>query len=618
MQEFSVSEIIFEQENKEFYCTEGWILKKGISYDLKTGLKVSQGNYKVSVLVWANGGLGETVLEANGHAVNLSSRGAVQIDGTKTWDRVVLSNVVVDETEALEVSVKVSDICAEEGYFKTICLEKVEETAETQEISGLLIDTFKLVLDKDEVRDDYLDLLDLEAGYYTVAAKVQNTGDQKIAYIYAGEAGSENVRMTAVPRSDFPYDGEDAWKWVFVRGVVCQGSLRIGLYSDLAEGQKLSVDCWHLVKDDAPYELLNGGDITELTYVEDMGGKFYDMAGEQIDPLEYLSSCGWNVVRIRIYNNPGKGRGNGIYYIPEGYQDVDDALRLAKRAKAANLKIQLSFHYSDFWSNPGVQIIPYDWQKAIENCSFEESVEKLEELIYSFTAETLQKLRAQDTMPEHITVGNETRSGLLYDFGNSDPDIAARFYNAGAKAIRDYAPEAKVGIHIDDGGNLDTYYKVFDEMEKRNVDYDVIGSSFYPFWTQKTPQEFVEFCNVISKRYQKPIMCMETAIGWTPDMGRGIAGQLAHNGCYGDKSTSTPELQKDYMVEFTNSMKSIEGGMGIGILYWDPIMIYADGKTGWAIKEEDDVTEANVVDNTTLFDFSGKALPVVDAYRYNS
>jgi arabinogalactan endo-1,4-beta-galactosidase len=37
--------------------------------------------------------------------------------------------------------------------------------------------------------------------------------------------------------------------------------------------------------------------------------------------------------------------------------------------------------------------------------------------------------------------------------------------------------------------------------------------------------------------------------------------------------------------------------------------------TGWALREADGKPGQNVVSNTTLFDFSGRALPVLDVWR---
>lgn len=54
------------------------------------------------------------------------------------------------------------------------------------------------------------------------------------------------------------------------------------------------------------------------------------------------------------------------------------------------------------------------------------------------------------------------------------------------------------------------------------------------------------------------------------------------------------------------------------VVNWDPVMLYAGGRVGWAMAEKDDSLDVNVVDNTALFDFDGKALPALDAYMQNT
>ena len=55
-------------------------------------------------------------------------------------------------------------------------------------------------------------------------------------------------------------------------------------------------------------------------------------------------------------------------------------------------------------------------------------------------------------------------------------------------------------------------------------------------------------------------------------------------------------------------------------LYWDPVMVYdgGTGKIGWAIDEATDTTQGNVVPNSTIFDFEGKAVDGQKAMKYNT
>jgi arabinogalactan endo-1,4-beta-galactosidase len=65
------------------------------------------------------------------------------------------------------------------------------------------------------------------------------------------------------------------------------------------------------------------------------------------------------------------------------------------------------------------------------------------------------------------------------------------------------------------------------------------------------------------------------------------------------------------MLNCFNAIKLVNSGECLGDLYWDPIFICVAGE-GW------ELGQANVVDNTTLFDFDGHALPALDAFGFNN
>lgn len=86
-----------------------------------------------------------------------------------------------------------------------------------------------------------------------------------------------------------------------------------------------------------------------------MGAKFYDAQGRQKDALDIMEENGVNFVRLRLYNNPGNSVSyttedcrNIGYSLPFGYLGETDILNLARRARKHNMKIELTFHYSDF------------------------------------------------------------------------------------------------------------------------------------------------------------------------------------------------------------------------------------------------------------------------------
>ena len=71
---------------------------------------------------------------------------------------------------------------------------------------------------------------------------------------------------------------------------------------------------------------------------------------------------------------------------------------------------QLTFHYSDYWSNAETQLIPHEWQEEIDklgpDATQEEKDAKVEELLYNFTKDFMQRMKEQGTEPEYVAFGN--------------------------------------------------------------------------------------------------------------------------------------------------------------------------------------------------------------------
>lgn len=346
---------------------------------------------------------------------------------------------------------------------------------------------------------------------------------------------------------------------------------------------------------------LKGGDISMLTVVEQNGGKFSDESGED-DCLKILSRHGFNMVRLRLYNDPGNPAFEPSCRMYPGIQDEADILRLARRVKAEGMQIELTFHYSDYWTNGAEQHIPHAWEGL--------SGDQLVEAVYDFTAGFLQKMAAQGTVPEFVSLGNESQAGILYPVGSvADIPTLCKLYNAGARAVREKAPGARIIIHSDDAGDgRRTYDWYYGALEDGGVDFDIIGSSYYPYWTGKNAAEVVEWAKHITALCDKDLMIMELGYSWNPARADGWPGQLEHNHPYPDEAM-TPEGQAAFIDELFGLIKDNPTCRIIGALYWDPVFIHLPKEgIGWI------PGEANVVENSTLFDFSGRALPALDVF----
>lgn len=267
-----------------------------------------------------------------------------------------------------------------------------------------------------------------------------------------------------------------------------------------------------------------------------------------------------------------------------------------------------------------MQFKPKDWQ----HYNFEE----LKTAVYGYTCDVLRKMNVQGTPPDYVSLGNEIQSGLLFGYVTSDnkqidmvngycDDLSrtAALLAAGSRAVRETCPMAKVVIHLtlSEAITHDTYVWFFDAMKANGLDYDVIGASYYPFWTNQKPGMLTSLASDMYKRYGKKLLIMEVGYSWTPFLptgryGNGHEGQLGLNGTpYNEASR---DGQKSFMLELQDVIKS--SGNIIGYLYWDPVMIeqQVEGSwipTGWV------QGEGNAVGNTTWFDYEGHALPVLEA-----
>src|SRR5579862_4810094 len=425
-------------------------------------------------------------------------------------------------------------------------------------------------------------LTNLPTGCYNLAAMVENSGGQNACYL------GGNDRMTSLPISS-------SWTNTIVRGInVTNGQCLVSVYSDDGTGGDwCKVDLIQLIKDDVPYTFLKGGDISELTYVEQGGGVFYETNGVPTDCLQILKNHGFNIVRLRLYNNPSPANSD----LPAGIQSPTNILALAARAKAMGLQIELTFYYSDGWANN----LPQAWTN--------DTFAQLTNAVYNFTTNFMTEMQNQGTTPEYVSLGNEINGGILLPAGSRGnwPQLAQllKMGYAGVKAV---SPSTQVIIHLNNVSSS-TVISFLNQAVNYGVPWDITGCSYYPFWTGYTAEQARDQINSWYTNYNKPVLIMETGYNWSTNKCDGYPGQLANNGP--EPFPSTPLGQKEFMLNCLNAIKLVNQGHCIGDLYWDPVFICVPGE-GW------ELGQANVVDNTTLFDFTGHALPSLDAFFYNN
>ncbi len=290
---------------------------------------------------------------------------------------------------------------------------------------------------------------------------------------------------------------------------------------------------------------VRGVDVSTLDMLEKLGANYY-FNGRKDDALKILRDNGANYVRLKLWVDPYDEKGNPY---GGGNNDFATTLRLAKRAKALGMNILLDFHYSDFWADPANQIKPKAWSKM--------SFNSLKTTIYNYTRDTLNAFAKEGVYPSMVQIGNEISSGLLHKDGKVGDGQS--FNNLGellgfaSKGVRASADRnAKIVIHLDQGGKNQLYKWYFDSLLKANpnLDFDVIGLSYYPMW-HGTMEGLQYNLNYLVEHYNKEVCIVETAYEWTTQDYEGSGNVFIA----GDEKVGGYPPTVDGQIQFMNDLK---------------------------------------------------------------
>jgi arabinogalactan endo-1,4-beta-galactosidase len=395
-----------------------------------------------------------------------------------------------------------------------------------------------------------------------------------------------------------PVAWPDQWLQVAVSARAKRGRCSIVLHTAGASGEWSNFDEIELVPGAARLSLL-GADVSSLNKSEDLGGEYLECrCDDDCTPrsaLAILADGGLNAVRLRVWVDPA-----------DGYHDRDELLRMARRAKRRGLGVLVDLHYSDFWADPGRQTKPAAWAGY--------TPAELVQAVYDHSFDVCSRLVAQGTPPDIVQLGNELNSGMLWPDGHTwDPpnwDNLGDFLAAGASAIQACSPPTRIMLHLANGGDNGLYRWWFDNITQQGVPFDIIGASFYPYW-HGSLADLQRNLNDVSAHYGKDVVVVETAYPFTLDAGDatpnliGLPEQLAPG------YTATPEGQAAFVRDLLAIVRAVPGGRGLGAFYWDATWTAVPGN-GW---DPTDPASGNSWENQALFDFEGRALPVLGEFR---
>jgi len=275
-----------------------------------------------------------------------------------------------------------------------------------------------------------------------------------------------------------------------------------------------------------------GADVSWVTQMEASNLKFYNANGNQQDLFALLKSLGFNSIRLRAWVNP-----------VAGWCNTTDLVAKAIRAKNAGLQIDIDFHYSDTWADPGDQTKPAAWTSL--------DFADLTSTLSAYTTGVMDTLKMNGITPTWVQVGNEVDDGILWEDGRASTNMAnfAALELAGYNAVKAVSPSTKVIVHVSNGFNNSLFQYLFDGLKNNGGKWDIIGMSLYPTTTNYTTLDAQCLANInnMVSRYGTP--CMVVEVGMEVDQ---------------------PAITRSFLSDIITKVNSVSGANGLGVFYWEP------------------------------------------------
>lgn len=372
-----------------------------------------------------------------------------------------------------------------------------------------------------------------------------------------------------------------------------------------------------------PEDFIKGMDVSSVLALEASGVKYYNKNGEEQDLFQILADAGVNYIRVRVWNDPYDTQGNGY---GGGNCDAKTAAIIGRRAAACGMKLSVDFHYSDFWADPSKQKAPKDWAHM--------TYENKKQAIYDYTKESLELILSAGADIGMVQIGNETTNGMS---GETDWDRILPLMTNASQAIRDVAEasgkDIKIAVHFTNIEDNDKIMKLAQTLADGNLDYDIFGVSYYPYW-HGTMENLTNTLVTINETYGKETAVMETSYAYTLENGDGF-----------DNSVSEKDLLKAYAATVQSQATCIRdvmaataaaGESALGVFYWEgawiPVgsdkeanaAVWEQYGSGWAssYSAKYDPNDAGIYyggcswENQAMFDFTGHPLASVDVFKY--
>ncbi|KAJ8952207.1 hypothetical protein NQ318_022657 [Aromia moschata] len=214
-----------------------------------------------------------------------------------------------------------------------------------------------------------------------------------------------------------------------------------------------------------------------------------------------------------------------------------------------------------------------------------------------------------------------TSSRMLFPDGDDSTTagfkLMTNFLTSATNAVRQagLATTPKIILHLANGCDNSMYQWWFKGVVDAGVNFDIIGLSYYPYW-HGTLSALASNLNDLASRFQKDLLVVETAYGFTLDNGDSCPNVFGSDQVSAAGYPATEDGQANFLTDLKSTLSSAGGGRVLGFVYWEPTWL--PGPT-WATQQgmsyiSSSGSEGSNWDNQALFDFFGKALKGVTVF----
>lgn len=349
-------------------------------------------------------------------------------------------------------------------------------------------------------------------------------------------------------------------------------------------------------------DFIMGMDISSMISELQSGVVYRDYDGNELKTLDdicrFIKEQGINHIRVRVWNNPYDANGNGY---GGGNNDVAKAKEFADACRNAGLKMLVDFHCSDLWTDPGKQQEPKAWKGY--------TLEQKKEALNTYITKSLNTIDPSKDVVDMVQVGNETTGGFI---GETNVSNMCVLFSAGAAGVKTYNPDVKVVIHVE-SPHKRTMVTWAGNLQDNNVDYDILATSYYPYW-HGTLDNLKQQFETVKNTYHKDVMVAETSYAYTLEDSDGHANTVRVGNNDNGADTTEPFTEQGQATAIRNLINTVNEAGGLGVYYWEPAWLTVGNTKGLT----GDAYNAQVKENQEKWEKYGSGWASSYANEYDS